>query len=237
MKVHGPDDSNPERLTVSQLAARTRTSIPSIKFYVREGILRPGDLSAKHRAFYSDTHVRRLRLIRVLMRVGGLGLPSIRDVCKLLDAKGSRPIDTIIAHVIDCLGRRGRRRSAPTGPEAARAHREVLGLLEARGIRVRREANAVADLANALVGLRHVIGPDVSADDFVPYLDAMCALAKQDFESNAHLVTDPASAGVAATFATVLWEPVLILLRRIAHEHVATETFHSRQSVRKRSWK
>jgi DNA-binding transcriptional MerR regulator len=235
MKVYRPDDSSPERLTVSELAERARTSIPSIKFYVREGILRPGDLSANHRAFYDDTHVRRLRLIHVLRQVGGLGMPSIRDVCKLLDAKGSRRIDTIIAHVIDSLGRRGGRRSVPTEPEAARAHREVLRLLEAREIRVRREASAVADLANALVGLRHVIGPNVSADDFVPYLDAMCALAKQDFESNRHLVTDPASAGVAATFATVLWEPVLILLRRIAHEHVATETFRAPQRVRKRT--
>jgi hypothetical protein len=53
----------------------------------------------------------------------------------------------------------------------------------------------------------------------------MCALAERDFEENKHLVRDAASAALGATFGTVLWEPILILLRRIAHEHVAAKTF------------
>ena len=84
---------------------------------------------------------------------------------------------------------------------------------------------AVVDLADALVGLRHTLGPDISASVFVPYLEAMCALAEKDFETNKHLVTDAASAAVGATLGTVLWEPILLLLRRIAHEHVAVRTF------------
>jgi hypothetical protein len=51
----------------------------------------------------------------------------------------------------------------------------------------------------------------------------MLALAERDFAATRHLLRDRSSAGLAATFGTVLWEPVLILLRRIAIEHVARQ--------------
>jgi DNA-binding transcriptional MerR regulator len=225
-----PHDS----LTVSELASEARTPVSTIKFYVREGVLPSGDPSAKHRAFYGQAHVRRLRLIRALRQVGGLGMPAIRDICKRLDGKGEGALHDVIVHVIDALGRERRVKSARR--EVALAREEVLGLLDTQGVRVRPNARAVADLADALVGLRHVIGPEVSATDFVPYLDAMRALAEQDFEANRHLITDAASAGIAATFGTVLWEPILLVLRRIAHEDVSARTFRTapRRRLRRR---
>jgi DNA-binding transcriptional MerR regulator len=225
----------PLALSVSQLAAQTRVSIPHIKFYLREGILASGNLEAKKRAFYDERHVRRLRLILTLRRVAGLGLPAIRELCELLDAKGSAELPSVVAHVIDALGRREPKTKASPSSEAGRARREVLSMLGKKAIQVRPQARAVADLADALAGLRQVIGPSVSAQAFVPYLDAMCALAEQDFTTNAHLVTDGASAALAATYATVLWEPILLLLRRIAHEHVATRTLRVPRPGRKRS--
>jgi Transposase zinc-binding domain len=61
-------------------------------------------------------------------------------------------------------------------------------------------------------------------------------VAEQDFAANGHLVTDAASAGIAATFGTVLWEPILLVLRRIAHEDVSARTFHTapRRKLRRR---
>lgn len=208
--------------TVSELAERSKTPVSSIKFYLREDLLPPGDLGASHRAFYGEPHVRRLRLIQVLREVAGLAVPAIRDICKLLDAEGGRDLSRVVAHVIDALGRR---EPLASEGEAVAARREVLEMLEARGIRVRRNAKAVVDLADALVGLRRTLGADFSATAFVPYLEAMRALAESDFAANGHLATDAASAAVGATLATVLWEPVLLLLRRIAHEHAAAQMF------------
>jgi DNA-binding transcriptional MerR regulator len=215
-----------DALTVSDLAARSKTPISSIKFYLREGLLPAGDLEADHRAFYGEVHVRRLYLVQVLRDVAGLAIPAIRDICKLLDGEGGRDLSMVISHVIDALGRRD---PLASGREAAAARREVFDLLHGRGVHVRRNARAVVDLADALLGLRRTLGADVPAEAFVPYLEAMCALAEKDFEANKHLVSDAASAAVGATFGTVLWEPILLLLRRIAHEHVAVKTFGDRR--------
>jgi len=218
----------PVALTISELADRSRTPVSSIKFYLREALLPVGDLEAEHRAFYGHRHLRRLQLIQVLRDVGKLPIPVIRDVCKLLDGDGGRDRATVIARVIDALGRKPRG-SAPSR-EVTAARREVIRMLGAKRMRVRSDARSVRDLADALVALRQVIGPEVSASAFEPYLDAMCALATRDFELNKHLVVDSASAAVGATYATVLWEPVLLLLRRIAHEHVAVKTFRRKKA-------
>jgi DNA-binding transcriptional MerR regulator len=217
-------------LTVSDLAKRSKTPISSIKFYLREGLLPAGNPEASHRAFYSDAHVRRLYLIQVLRDVAGLAIPVIRDIGKLLDGEGGNDVSNVIAHVIDALGQR---EALSAGREAVAARREVFDILYARGLHVRRNAKAVVDLADALLGLRRTLGCDLSAAAFVPYLDAMCALAEKDFETNQHLVVDAASAALGATFGTVLWEPILLLLRRIAHEHVAVKTF-GKHNPRKR---
>jgi DNA-binding transcriptional MerR regulator len=208
--------------TVSELAERSRTPLSSIKFYLREGLLPAGDLEASHRAFYGELHVRRLDLIRVLRDVAGLTVPAIRDIFTLLDGEGGRDLSSVIARVIDALGRR---ESLATGRDAVAARREVFDLLHGRGVRVRRNAKAVVDLADALVGLRRTLGSEVPVEAIIPYLDAMCALAEKDFEATRHLVKDAASAALGATYGTVLWEPILILLRRIAHEHVAAKAF------------
>jgi hypothetical protein len=77
-----------------------------------------------------------------------------------------------------------------------------------------------------------VLAADIPALALTPYLDAMCALAETDFAAIENLVSDGPSAGLAATYGTVLWEPVLILLRRIAHESVASTKLSG--STRKR---
>lgn len=214
--------SEQQALTVGRLAARSKTPVSSIKFYLREGLVPAGDLEADHRAFYGDTHLRRLYLVKVLREVAGLPIPAIRDICKLLDGESGKDLSTVIAHVIDALGRRG---ALATGREAVGARREVYEMLRRRDVHVRRNASAIADLADALLGLRRTFGTNLPAEAFVPYLDAMCSLATRDLEANKHLINDAASAAVGATFGTVLWEPILLLLRRIAHEHVAAMAF------------
>jgi DNA-binding transcriptional MerR regulator len=236
--MHAPREPEPERLTVSELAKRSRTSVASIKFYVREGILPSGDLSAKHRAFYGEAHVRRLRVIHALRHVGGLSLLTIGGICRLIDADHGAPVIDVVARTMDALGRRGKGKTA-SRKDFAVARADILAFLDARGIRVRRDAAAVEDLASALVALRHVIGPEVGANDFAPYLDAMRSLAERDYQVNTNLFADPETVAEAATLAvvlgTVLWEPVLLLMRRVALEHVAARRLGSRFRVRRKA--
>lgn len=63
-------------------------SVPTIKFYVREGLLPAGELTSPNQASYGEAHVQRLRLIRALLDVGGLSVASIREVIVAVDDPG-----------------------------------------------------------------------------------------------------------------------------------------------------
>ena len=65
-------------MKISELSSRTGVSIPSLKFYLREGLLPQGQLSAPNQADYSESHVRRAALIRALRDVAGLSIAKIK---------------------------------------------------------------------------------------------------------------------------------------------------------------
>jgi hypothetical protein len=138
----------------------------------------------------------------------------------------------VIAQVIDALGARSTR-ARPARAET-RARAELLALFAEKGLAVRPRARAVTDLARALAGLRSVIDPELPVAALEPYLTAMCQLAERDFAATAALIRSGPSAALAATLGTVMWEPVLLLLRRLAHEHVANQRLGANKSVASR---
>jgi DNA-binding transcriptional MerR regulator len=192
-------------LTISELSRSTRIPVARIKFYLRERLLPPGDLAAQKRAFYDQRHAQRLRLIHTLREVAGLGVPAIRTLCQQLDAPGG-DLSSVVLQVIDALGRGESTRSALSARPQLRARQELYAWLRERGLQVRADAPALAELARALVGLREVLHSELPAQALAPYLDAMLALAEHDFGAVRHLLGDRTSAGLAATFGTVLYE-------------------------------
>jgi DNA-binding transcriptional MerR regulator len=205
-----------DKLTLTELSQRARLPIPSIKFYLREEVLPRGDLGAPHRGYYGAEHLRRLELIVMLRDVAGLSLPAVREVCRVLDADDERRGGRSAAQALDALGRR-EERPRRRQRELSSARRELLEFLRARGIRVRAGAVAVAELAAAMVAMRRVVGLPFDARALGPHLTAATAQAGRDFQSCRQLADGfPAT----STLAAVLWEPVHVLLRRIAHEHL-----------------
>lgn len=67
--------------------------------YLREGLLPPGERIEANQARYSDEHVRRLRLIQALMRLGGLSVAAARDVLGAIDS------DLELGHVFGIASR------------------------------------------------------------------------------------------------------------------------------------
>ena len=53
-------------MKMSQLCETSGVSVPSIKFYLREGLLPAGERTSATQAEYGPEHVERLRLIRAL---------------------------------------------------------------------------------------------------------------------------------------------------------------------------
>ena len=73
------------QLQLRELSERTGVSPASIKYYLREGLLPPGQAVTATRARYSSRHASRLELIQALRRVVGLNIVQIRKLLKLAD--------------------------------------------------------------------------------------------------------------------------------------------------------
>ena len=67
-------------MRIGELSRRTGVTVASIKYYLRERMLPVGELTSPNQAHYGESHVRRLRLIRALIDVGGLSVAGARDV-------------------------------------------------------------------------------------------------------------------------------------------------------------
>ncbi|QWT24239.1 MerR family transcriptional regulator [Subtercola sp. PAMC28395] len=67
-------------MRMAELSSVAGVPVATIKYYLREGLLQAGVASSPNQASYDDEHVRRLRLIRALLDVGGLSILSAREV-------------------------------------------------------------------------------------------------------------------------------------------------------------
>ena len=57
-------------IRISELSRRSGVPVPTIKFYIREGILSRGESTAPNQARYSEEHLNRLALIGALQQAG-----------------------------------------------------------------------------------------------------------------------------------------------------------------------
>ena len=73
-------------MRISELSTRSGVPVPSIKYYLREGLLPRGELTGPNQADYGDVHLRRLRLIRALLEVGGISIANARSVLAAIDS-------------------------------------------------------------------------------------------------------------------------------------------------------
>lgn len=72
-------------MKLSELAAASDTSVASIKFYIREGLLPPGKKKNATTAVYAHSHVERLHLIAALRQIVRLPIDEIATLTALID--------------------------------------------------------------------------------------------------------------------------------------------------------
>lgn len=72
-------------MQLKELSQVSGVSVASIKFYLREELLKPGDPGTANRAEYTQEHLDRLELIRLLRHVVGLGLDKIKTLTAAVD--------------------------------------------------------------------------------------------------------------------------------------------------------
>jgi DNA-binding transcriptional MerR regulator len=207
-------------MRISDLSRASGVSIPTIKFYLREGLLAPGRRTARNQADYGDDHLRRLRLVRVLVDVGGLSLTAVRRVLETLE-RHDLPLHETLAAAHTALAR-----DEPTpGTDLDEARAETDAWLASLGWTLHPGNPARDDLAAALLALRQLgwpVGPEIFAR-YAPHADELAAA-----EMNAVADRGDAEGAVeTAIIGTVVFERAFAALRRLAHEHHSRRHFGS----------
>ncbi|WP_049574105.1 MerR family transcriptional regulator [Streptomyces sp. SBT349] len=198
-------------MRLAELSKRSGVSPATIKYYLREGLVPPGRRISATQAEYDEEHLRRLRLARALVQVGRVPVATAREVLAAVEdesvgrlsrlgtAVGALPHGPAPAEDDPCTG-------------TARASAEEIQRL--LGWPVIEDNPAHAMLISALAALLRLDYPaDVA--HLLPYGRAAAALAEhelsvvEEFEAS----TTQLEAAVALT---VLYEPVLLSLRRLA---------------------
>lgn len=193
-------------MRISELSELTGVPIATVKFYIREGMLPRGEVSGATRAEYGDAHVARLRLIAALTQVAGLPLARVRDVLASIDAPPEDPVEAI-GRAIGAL---------PPYVEGDGDVSRAQSTIETLGLTFDPRFTAVAQLESAI---RAVEAAGLPWDDttIARYGDAMKHVAADEVAPVTTM--DRADAVAYAVLGTALYEPIMLALRRLAHQH------------------
>lgn len=197
-------------MRISELSARSGVAIPTIKYYLREGLLHQGEQTAATRAEYDDTHLRRLRLIRALLEVGKLPVAAIKQIIAAVDDE-SLSMHEMLGTAHYALG--------PTvepepGEDWRAARAQVDRLIDDLGWTVHSEAPTRDELAQTLVRMRQLGVPI----DLGPYAEAARKLVAE-VEMDIVPFNGPRDAAVESmVLGSVLYGKAFDALRRMAQE-------------------
>jgi len=211
-------------MRISELSRVSGVPVATIKFYLREGLVPEGVRTSPNQAQYDDEHVQRLRLVRALVGVGGLSLAATKNVLGHLDEPTGLTLDLLGA---------AHQAVAPELPVEVDLAPAV-SLLRRWGWDACADAvdkdtgdrvdDALGGLAVALAALDDA-GFVVEPERMDIYADAMMQVARAEI---AGLPTETPGAAVRyVVLGTVLVEPVLLALRRLAQREASAARFPS----------
>lgn len=195
-------------MRIAELSERSGVPIPTIKYYLREGLLPRGEATGRNQARYGNEHLSRLRLVRALTTVGGLSVSTVREVLAEIGEPGVGLHSKLglVMHRLPLVG--GDIEPRPEDHERARA------FVARRGWHFYPEDPAMHALAVVLAGHREASHP-VDDADLDRYAEAVERIADVDLDRISGL---PGAEDVleGAVVKTVLGDTLLTVLRRLA---------------------
>ncbi|WTO51924.1 MerR family transcriptional regulator [Streptomyces sp. NBC_00211] len=212
-------------MRIGELSRASGVPVPTIKYYLREGLLAAGELTSPNQAHYGDSHLRRLHLIRALTDVGGLPLASVgkvveavedreRPVHKLLGA-AARTVDLVLPDPVD---------SDTAERTEARAMAEEL--IERRGWQVQPGHPAVEALTAAMASVLKV-----GHGDYLEHLDEFATAGELIAAADLAYVArreQPEDLVERVVVGTVLGDAMLVALRRLAQVDASARRYPAR---------
>nr|WP_161244483.1 MerR family transcriptional regulator [Streptomyces sp. SID1034] len=212
---------------LAELSERSGVSTATIKYYLREGLLPPGRRVTATRSAYDESHLQRLRLVRALIQVGRVPVATAREVLAALED------DSLDHHhrlgiAVGALP--SPPEPDPEAPAVDRARHTVDALLSRLNWLEGPHAwgpgsPAYGTLVDAVGALARLNYP-CDVDDLLPYARAAAELAVTDLDL-VERYESPDAQVEAAVALTVLYEPVLLSLRRIAEAQESGRRFAS----------
>lgn len=199
-------------MRISELSVQTGVPVPTIKYYLREQLLPEGERSAPTQAAYGDVHVQRLRVIRALIESG----VSVAETRRVLDALNNPP-----ENPHELLGAAHAAITPPVDEslDLTAAQEAVAGLGWKPGMC---DDAVLHDVARALQGLENA-GFDLANGALPVYLKSMRDVADVEI---AGVPTESVEAAVRyVVLGSVLVEPLLLALRRVAQQVASAERF------------
>lgn len=203
-------------MRIAELSHRSGVSIPTIKYYLREGLLAPGERIGRNQAAYGEEHLHRLRLIRALREVGGLSVAAAGQVLATL----ADPPPTL--H--ELMGQ-AHQAVIPTvahdhhDPDWRAAREQARDWLQQLGWQIDLDGPAIDELADVFIALRR-LGQERVLTCLPTYAAGALTVAQAEV-STALAAGDPAQVMATVVTGTVLGERLLAAVRLLAHEHVS----------------
>ncbi len=208
---------------IGELAKRSGVPIPTIKHYLREGLIAPARKSGRTMSWYDPALIRKLKAIKELQRRQFLPLDVIRET---IDRDAEAPDELAAADAIArVLARHGGKRSRTRDEVLARGNSDrELDVLAAAGLAVpsgpdqRYRGDDLALLSTLGAARRAGITPEMLPFEILgAYLEAIRALVAIELRMFREGVVARAKPGEVArltTAATQLSERLVVLLRR-----------------------
>jgi DNA-binding transcriptional MerR regulator len=196
-------------MRLADLSTHSGISTSTIKYYLRLGLLDPGQQQSSTWSTYDESHLRRLALIRALSEVAGLPLDAVRRVLAVVNDESvprHRALGTAQWLLSPDVA------AEPSTESAAR----VDALIARHSWQVAADSPHRRVLADALDRLDRLAFPPPEAL-LNQYARALSRLAPREVAPIA-TDSDRASAIEHLVIGTLLYEPLLITMRRMAHE-------------------
>jgi DNA-binding transcriptional MerR regulator len=142
-------------MLMAELSRSSGVPVATIKYYLREGLLRAGEATSATRAEYGEAHLRRLQLIRALVEIGEVPVAAIRKILAVVDDE-SASVHVMLGTVQYQLGPHPAL-PAQDDPDWQAASRDVDDLIADMGWQVTPDAPARSLLAATLTALRRTM--------------------------------------------------------------------------------
>ncbi len=211
-------------MRLAELSERSGVPTATIKYYLRERLLPPGERITATKSEYGEEHLRRLRLVRSLIQVGRMPVATAREVLEAAEDESLSQNARMGAAVW----------ALPHGaepdeddPHAARAREQVDTVLRrmdwSYGQELGDTSPAYRMLVAAIASLDR-LGYPHDTEHLLVHARLAGELAVADLDLVETYDTPPERIE-AVVALTVLYEPVLLSLRRLAQTEESGRRF------------